>query len=63
MRIGLHTNAERYGSNLFYSVQKVYELDGGLEVDTEFSSPFHVIRQISLSQLHEIEKKWPLWCR
>ena len=56
MRIGLHTNSERYGSNLFYSVQKVFELDGGLEVDTEFSSPFHVIRQIPLSQLHEIEK-------
>lgn len=57
MRIGLHTNSERYGSNLFYSVQKVYELDGGLEMDAEFSSPFHVIRQIPLSVLHQIEKE------
>lgn len=57
MRIGLHTNSERYGSNLFYSVQKVYELDGGLDMDAEFSSPFHVIRQIPLSTLHQIEKE------
>lgn len=57
MRIGLHTNSERYGSNLFYSVQKVYELDGGLDLDTEFSSPFHVIRQIPLSVIHQIEKE------
>lgn len=57
MRIGLPTNSERYGSNLFYSVQKVYELDGGLDMDTEFSSPFHVIRQISLSALNQIEKE------
>lgn len=57
MRIGLPTNSERYGSNLFYSVQKVYELDGGLEIDTAFSSPFHVIRQVPLSSLHLIEKE------
>lgn len=57
MRIGLHTNSERYGSNLFYSVQKVYELDGGLDADAEFSSPFHVIRQIPLSVLNQIEKE------
>jgi mannosyl-3-phosphoglycerate synthase len=57
MRVALHTNAERYGSNLFYSVQKVYELDGGIETDSEFSSPFHVIRQIPLSVLHQIEKE------
>lgn len=57
MRIGLPTNSERYGSNLFYSVQKVYELDGGLDVDEEFSSPFHVIRQISISNLNLIEKE------
>jgi len=56
MRIGQPTNSERYGSNLFYSVQKIYELDGGLEVDKEFSSPFHVIRQMPMSALSEIEK-------
>jgi mannosyl-3-phosphoglycerate synthase len=57
MRIALPTNSERYGSNLFYSVQKVYELDAGLEVDTEFSSPFHVVRQIPMATLHSIEKE------
>lgn len=57
MRIGLPTNSERYGSNLFYAVQKVYELDGGLDEDKEFSSPFHVIRQIPMSSLHQIEKE------
>lgn len=57
MRIGLPTNSERYGSNLFYSVQKVFELDGGLEINEEFSSPFHVIRQIPLSNLNAIEKE------
>lgn len=57
MRIGLSSNSERYGSNLFYSVQKVYELDGGLEVDEQFASPFHVIRQVPMSSLSQIEKE------
>lgn len=57
MRIGIPTNSERYGSNLFYSVQKVYELDGGLETDAEFSSLFHVIRQMPQSTLNIIEKQ------
>lgn len=57
MRIGIPANSERYGSNLFYSVQKIFELDGGLETDSEFSSPFHVIRQIPSTALHQIEKK------
>lgn len=56
MRIGLPSNSERFGSNLFYSVQKVYELDGGLGVDEAFSSPFHVVRQIPLSTLNMVEK-------
>lgn len=57
MRIGIPSSSERYGSNLFYSVQKVFELDGGLDTDVEFSSPFHVIRQIPSTTLHTIEKK------
>jgi hypothetical protein len=57
MRLALPTNSERYGSNLFYSVQKVYELDGGLDVDAEFSSPFHVVRQIAMAALNAIEKE------
>lgn len=57
MRIGLPSNSERFGANLFYSVQKVYELDAGLEVDEEFSSPFHTIRQIPMSSLNQIEQE------
>lgn len=56
MRIEVPANAERLGANLFYKVQKIYELDGGYEVDTEFDSPFHVIQQIPYERLHEIEK-------
>ncbi|NJL76879.1 MAG: hypothetical protein HC892_19525 [Saprospiraceae bacterium] len=57
MRIGIPSNSERYGSNLFYSVQKVFELDGGFDTDAEFSSPFHVIRQIPSTTINSIEKK------
>lgn len=56
MRIEIPTNAERFGANLFYTVQKIYELDGGYGVDAEFESPFHVIQQIPYERLHEIEK-------
>jgi len=57
MRIARPTNSERYGSNLFYAVQKVYELDGGLDMNTEYSSPFHVIRQIPMETFHKIEQE------
>jgi len=56
MRLEIPTNAERFGANLFYKVQKIYELDGGYGVDSEFDSPFHVIQQIPYERLHEIEK-------
>ena len=56
MRLEIPTNAERFGANLFYKVQKIYELDGGYEIDSEFDSPFHVIQQIPYERLHEIEK-------
>jgi len=56
MRLEIPTNAERFGANLFYQVQKIYELDGGYGVDSEFDNPFHVIQQISYERLHEIEK-------
>ncbi len=56
MRLELPTNAERFGANLFYKVQKIYELDGGLSMDSEFDSPFHIIQQIPYERLHEIEK-------
>lgn len=46
MRLELPSIAERFGANLFYHVQKMYELDGGLHLDDEFSNHFHVIQQI-----------------
>lgn len=57
MRIELSNHAERFGANLFYNVQKVYELDGGIEQDAEFASPFHVIQQISMEKLQEVNNK------
>jgi len=56
MRIEIPTSAERFGANLFYKVQKIYELDGGHGVDSEFESRFHVIQQIPYERIHEIEK-------
>ncbi|MCC6459167.1 MAG: mannosyl-3-phosphoglycerate synthase [Saprospiraceae bacterium] len=56
MRLEIPTNAERFGANTFYQVQKIYELEGGYGIDTEFDSPFHVIQQIPYDRLHEIEK-------
>jgi len=56
MRLELPARAERFGANLFYNIQKVYELDGGYEFDGEFASPFHVIQQITHEQLYEIER-------
>ncbi|MDX2068032.1 MAG: mannosyl-3-phosphoglycerate synthase [Haliscomenobacter sp.] len=56
MRLEIPTNAERFGANLFYEVQKIYELEGGYGTDSEFDSPFHVIQQIPYERLYEIEK-------
>ena len=52
MRLDLPVYAERFGANIFNNVQKIYEFDGGYELDDEFSSPFHVIQQISHERLH-----------
>ena len=56
MRLELPARAERFGGNLFYNIQKIYEIDGGFDFDGEFSSPFHVIQQIPREQLYEIER-------
>ncbi len=56
MRIELPVNAERFGSNMFYAVQKVFELDGGIDVDDAFSNPFHVVRKVTAEELFAIEK-------
>jgi mannosyl-3-phosphoglycerate synthase len=57
MRIELPREAERFGSNLFYGVQKIYELDAGSNQDTEFSSPFHVVQKVSAEKIYEIESQ------
>ncbi len=57
MRLDLPILTERCGANRFYQVQKIYELDGGFDLDDEFSSPFHVIRQIPNERLYEIERE------
>ena len=56
MRIELPLRAERFGANMFYNVQKLFEFDGGFEFDSEFASPFHVIQQIPRERLYEIER-------
>lgn len=57
MRIELPREAERFGSNLFYGVQKIYELDAGSSQDTEFSSPFHVVQKVPTERIYEIESQ------
>jgi mannosyl-3-phosphoglycerate synthase len=57
MRIELPSTAERFGANLFHNIQKVYELDGGFQLDNEFSSPFHIIQQITQEKLHDVEHR------
>ncbi|MCU0393208.1 MAG: mannosyl-3-phosphoglycerate synthase [Thermoflexibacter sp.] len=57
MRIELPREAERFGSNLFYGVQKIYELDAGSSQDTEFSSQFHVVHKISPEKIYEVESQ------
>lgn len=56
MRLELPNHFERFSANHFYTVQRVYELDGGLELDEAFTNPFHVIQQIPLERLNEIER-------
>ena len=56
MRLELPANTERFGANTFHHIQKVFEMDGGYEMDAEFSSPFHIIQQISREQIYHIER-------
>jgi mannosyl-3-phosphoglycerate synthase len=57
MRIELPREAQRFGGNLFYGVQKVYELDAGLAADQLPYEPHFVIRQVPYEALNEIEKQ------
>ncbi|MBP6826654.1 MAG: mannosyl-3-phosphoglycerate synthase [Saprospiraceae bacterium] len=56
MRLELPLRAERFGANLFYHAQKLFEIDGGYEFDSKFASPFHVIQQITRERLYEVER-------
>ncbi|MEW6209741.1 MAG: mannosyl-3-phosphoglycerate synthase, partial [Acidobacteriota bacterium] len=49
--------AQRFGANLFYGVQKVYELDSGPVADSLPYEPYFVIRQVPYETLYEIEKQ------
>ncbi len=57
MRIELPREAQRFGANLFYGVQKVYELDAGFTVDSLPYEQHFVIRQVPYEAVHEIEKQ------
>lgn len=57
MRIELPREAQRFGANLFYGVQKVYELDSGPVADSLTYEPYFVIKQVPYESLNEIEKQ------
>lgn len=57
MRIELPREAQRFGANLFYGVQKVYELDAGFTADSLPYEQHFVIRQVPYEAVHEIEKQ------
>lgn len=57
MRIELPREAQRFGANLFYGVQKVYELDSGPASDTLANWADFVIRQVPYEKLNAIEKQ------
>ncbi len=57
MRIELPREAQRFGANLFYGVQKVYELDSGPASETLANWSDFVIRQIPYETLNAVEKQ------
>ncbi len=57
MRIELPREVQRFGGNMFYGVQKVYELDAGLSADQLPYELQFVIRQVPYETLNEIEKQ------
>lgn len=56
MRIEMPRDAERFGANLIYGVQKVYELDAGPSLE-ECPSDDRLIRFLACDRLYEIERK------
>lgn len=59
MRIELPREAERFGANLFYGVQKVYEVDAGPEAQVlarDFDSR-SVIHRVPYEELNRIDKR------
>jgi mannosyl-3-phosphoglycerate synthase len=57
MRIELPREAQRFGGNLFYGVQKVYELDAGLTSDAQPDDPQFVIQPVPYETINEVEKQ------
>lgn len=55
MRIEIPRELERFGANLFYGVQKVFELDSGSGEEEDSHNP--LIRRLGYDVLHEVEKE------
>ncbi|MCA9976217.1 MAG: mannosyl-3-phosphoglycerate synthase [Anaerolineales bacterium] len=57
MRIEIPRESERFGAVSIHSVQKVLELDAGLQFQQNEAQTSQIIRRISYQQLHGIEKE------
>ncbi|MEW5956660.1 MAG: mannosyl-3-phosphoglycerate synthase [Chloroflexota bacterium] len=57
MRIELPRESERLGAVIFYGVQKVFELDGGLATETDRSEENPTIWRMSYEMRQEIERQ------
>lgn len=57
MRIELPRESERLGGVIFYGVQKVFELDGGLHTETDRNAENPIIWRISYEMRLEIERQ------
>ncbi len=55
MRLEVPREMERFGANLFYGVQKVFELDAGLRCDVATEQQ-GTIKQLTYEHLHSIEQ-------
>jgi mannosyl-3-phosphoglycerate synthase len=56
MRIAIPHEAERFGANLIHAIQRVYELDAGLNEDVLPGEALFTVRHITREVLYEIQK-------
>jgi mannosyl-3-phosphoglycerate synthase len=57
MRIAIPHEAERFGANLIHAIQRVYELDAGLNEDVLPGEALFTVRHITREVLYEIQKE------